>query len=269
MQNLIKDIRYGIRMLTKNPGVSLVAVITLALGIGANAAIFSGVSAFLMRPLPVPRAHELIRPVEIAEDRGVADEWSYPDFLDYRAQSSSFAGLAAEDMAPAAIDAENQNDVIWGQVVSANYFDVIQIHPLLGRGFAPDEDKTVGGSPVLVLSHSLWQRRFASDPNIVGKTVRLNDRQYEIIGVAPEYFTGTKFALAMDFWTPISMAEDLRRSPKLLENRGSHQPIAGRVESARRRVRGPRRGTTRLAPASTDTLSHPHPSQAAGRRPRD
>ena len=230
MQNLIKDVRYGIRMLTKNPGVTLVAVITLGLGIGANTAIFSGVNAFLMKPLPVPRASELIRPLEIAEDRELNDEMSYPDFLDYRSQSTSVA-IAAEDMVPAAIDTENQNDVIWGQVVSANYFDVIQVNPILGRTFAPDEDKTVGESPVLVLSHGLWQRRFGSDANIVGKKVRLNNRQYEVIGVAPEYFTGTKFALSLDFWTPISMAEELRRSPKLLEDRGSHwMNVIGRLK---------------------------------------
>ena len=156
MQTLVKDIRYGIRMLLKNPGVTLVAVITLAFGIGANTAIFSGVSAFLMRPLSVPNARELIRPLEITEDRNVTDEMSYPDYLDYRNQSTSFTGLAAEDMIQAAIDSENQNDVIWGQVVSANYFDVLQVTPAKGRGFLPDEDKTAGANPVVVLSHSFW-----------------------------------------------------------------------------------------------------------------
>ena len=182
-------------MLSKNPGVTLVAVITLALGIGANTAIFSGVSAFLMRPLDVPRPGELIRPIEIAEDRGTTDEFSYPDFVDYRNQSTSFTGLAAEDMLQAAIDAENQNDVIWGQVVSANYFDVLQVNPKMGRTFLPDEDKTVGANAVVVLSHSFWRGASASDPNIVGKTVQLNNRGYEVIGVAPESFVGTKFAL--------------------------------------------------------------------------
>ena len=228
---MLRDINYGLRKLLKNPGVTLVAVVTLGLGIGANTAIFSGVNAFLMRPLPAPRPHELIRPMEVTEDRELNDEMSYPDFVDYRAQSTSFVGLAAEDMVPAAIDTENQNDVIWGQVVSANYFDVLQVNPILGRTFAPDEDKTIGGSPVLVLGHSLWQRRFGSDPNIVGKKVRLNNRQYEVIGVAPDYFTGTKFALSMDFWTPISMAEELRRAPKLLEERGSHwMNVIGRIK---------------------------------------
>src|SRR5215218_2530521 len=200
MENLIKDVRYGVRMLMKNPGVTLVAVITLALGIGANTAIFSGVSAFLMRPLNVPDAGGLIRPMEISEDRGTGDEFSYPDFLEYRNQATSFSGLAAEDMISAAVDAENQSDVIWGQVVSANYFDVLEVKPIMGRAFLPDEDKTIGANPVVVLSHSFWKRRMASDPNVVGKTVQLNNRAYAVIGVAPQSFAGTKFALSLDFW---------------------------------------------------------------------
>jgi len=231
MENLIKDIRYGVRMLMKNPGVTLVAVITLALGIGANTAIFSGVSAFLMKPLSVPNPGGLVRPMEIAEDRGVTDEFSYPDFVDYRDQSTSYIGLAAEDMIQAAIDTENQNDVLYGQVVSANYFDVLEVKPILGRTFLPDEDKNPGANAVVVLSHSFWQRRLASDPNIVGKTVSLNNRAYQVIGVTPVYFVGSKFALALDFWTPISMAEDLRRSPGLLKERGAHwMNVIGRLK---------------------------------------
>src|SRR5215211_6960885 len=103
MDNILKDIRYAVRMLMKNPGVSLVAIATLALGIGANTAIFSAVNAFLLRPLPVPEAHRLIRHME-TEDRGVSDELSYPDFLDYRDQSTSFTGLSAEDMIQVAIN---------------------------------------------------------------------------------------------------------------------------------------------------------------------
>ncbi len=231
MHTLLKDIRYGVRMLLKNPGVTLVSVVTLAFGIGANTAIFSGVSAFLMRPLSVPNAGELIRPLEIAEDRGVSDEMSYPDYLDYRNQATSFTGLAAEDMLQVAIDSENQNDVIWGQVVSANYFDVLQVTPAMGRGFLPDEDKTVGANPVVVLSHSFWQRRLGSDPNIVGKVVQLNNRGYHVIGVGPETFIGTKFALALDFWVPISMSEELRTNPGILNERGAHwMNVIGRLK---------------------------------------
>jgi hypothetical protein len=95
----------------------------------------------------------------------------------------------------------------------------------------PDEDKLIGGNAVVVLSHSLWQQRFGGDQNIVGKKVRMNDRQYEVIGVAPDYFTGTKFALALDFWTPMSMAEEIRRSPGLLIERGSHwMNVVGRLK---------------------------------------
>src|SRR6185436_13799124 len=178
-----------------------------------------------------PNADELIRPLEITEDRGTTDEMSYPDYLEYRSQSTSFTGFAAEDMISAAVDAENQSDVIWGQVVSANYFDVVEVKPILGRSFLPDEDKTVGANAVVVLSHSFWRRRMAADPNIVGKTVQLNNRAYQVIGVTPEYFVGSKFALALDFWAPISMAEDLRRNPGILKDRGSHwMTVIGRLK---------------------------------------
>ena len=222
MHTFIQDLRYGVRMLVKSPGMTIVAVLALALGIGANTAIFSGVSAFLLRPLPVPAADQLVRPFEATDDRGISDNFSYPDFADYRDQNTVFDGIAAEDMVQAAISAQNQNDVIWGQVVSGNYFDVLRVKPMLGRAFAPDEDKTPGAAAVVVLGHSLWLRRFAADPNIVGKTIELNSRTYNVIGVAPESFKGTKFGLSLDFWAPIMMAEELQRSPKQLSERGGH-----------------------------------------------
>ena len=231
MNNILKDLRYAIRMLIKTPGVTLVAVITLALGIGANTAIFSSVSAFTSRPLPVPKPDQLIRPVEISEDRGTADNFSYPDFVDYRSQSTVFSGFCAEDMVQVAIDTQEQNDVIWGQIVSGNFFDMLQIKPVMGRAFAPDEDGAPGAHPVVVLGHSLWQRRFASDPNIVGKTLRLNNRQFQVIGVAPESFKGTKFGLSMDFWAPMAMVGELSGSADLLTSRDSHWlTILGRLK---------------------------------------
>src|SRR5688500_13795185 len=222
MESLFQDIRYGVRMLTKNPAVTAVAVLTLALGIGANAAIFSGVSAFIFRPLPVPDAHQLVRPAELAEDRGISDELSYPDFVDYRNHSTVFESMSAEDMVPVALDSDTQSDVIWGQVVSGSYFDVVRIKPIMGRTFTPEEDNAVGAHPVVVISQGLWQRRFGSDPDIVGKTIRLSNRGYQVVGVTPEAFTGSKFALAMDFWIPMAMVEELRRSPGLLADRDSH-----------------------------------------------
>jgi predicted permease len=222
MYTFIQDIKFGIRMLVKSPGITIVAVLALALGIGANAAIFSGVSAFLFRPLPVPAPEQLVRPFEATDDHGPGGNFSYPDFVDYRDQNTVFSGLVAEDLVQAALSAQNQNDVIWGQVVSGNYFDVLQVKPILGRTFAADEDKTLGANAVVVLGHSLWQRRFASDLNIVGKTIDLNNRAYNVIGVAPESFKGTKFGLSLDFWAPMMMAEELQRAPKQLSERGDH-----------------------------------------------
>ena len=230
MHTFIQDLRYGIRMLAKTPATTMVAVFALALGIGANAAIFSGVSAFIFRPLPVPEPDQLVRPMETA-DHGSSDSFSYPDFADYRDQSTVFEGLVAEDLVQAAIGTQNQNDVIWGQVVSGNYFDVLRVRPILGRGFAPDEDKALGASPVVVVSHNLWQQRLGSDPQIVGKTVEMNSRTFSVIGVAPESFKGSKFGLALDFWVPMMMAPELRHDPEILSERDSHwMNVLGRLK---------------------------------------
>ena len=227
---MLKDLRYAVRMLTKTPAVTLVAIVTLALGIGANAAIFSGVSAFILREIPVPEADRLVRPVEINENGSISDEISYPDFVDYRNQSNSFTGLSGEDMIRVAIDADNQNEVIWGQAVSGNYFDIMQVKPFMGRAFLPEEDGAPGANPVVVLGHSLWDRRLGSDPNIVGKTLRLNNRQYQVIGVAPKSFKGSKFGLSMDFWVPLAMVEELRGVTDWLNSRDSHwMTVIGRL----------------------------------------
>lgn len=231
MNNLLKDLRYAVRMLTKTPGVTLVAVLTLALGIGANTAIFSGVNAFVFRELPVPEPEQLVRPLEVAEDGNLGDELSYPDFVEYRNQSTSFAGLAGEDMLQVALDTQDQSDVIWGQAVSGNYFDVLQVKPFMGRSFLPEEDGAPGANPVVVLGHSLWERRLASDPNIVGQTVRLNNRQYQVIGVTPKFFKGSKFGLSMDFWVPMAMVEELRGVSGWLTSRDSHwMNVIGRLK---------------------------------------
>lgn len=222
MHTILQDLRYGARTLWKNLGVTVVAVVTLGLGIGANTAIFSGVNAFVFRPMPVPQAEELVRPVETTEDRGTGDEFSYPDFVDYRDQNTAFTGMFAEDMVQAAIGTQDENDVIWGQVVSGNYFDVLRVTPMMGRAFAPEEDKSPGSHAVVVISHSLWERRLGSDSQIVGKTIDLNGRAYNVIGVAPSSFKGSKFALSLDFWVPMAMAEDLQRLTNLLNSRDSH-----------------------------------------------
>ena len=238
MQTFWQDLRYGTRMLAKSPGTTIVAVLALALGIGANTAIFSGVSAFLLRALPVPEPDQLVRPFETAANSDNSDSFSYPDYVDYHYQNTLFQGLIEEDMAQAAISTQNQNDVIWGQVVSANFFDVLQVRPIMGRGFLPEEDKTPGSHPVVVVSHGLWQRRLGADPNIVGKTIDLNGRPYNVIGVAPDYFKATKFGLSLEFWAPMMMAEELWRSPGMLSERDSHwMNVLGRLKPGVTRAR--------------------------------
>ncbi|MEJ7710087.1 MAG: ABC transporter permease [Pyrinomonadaceae bacterium] len=162
MRTLLQDLRYGVRMLWKAPGFTLVAVLALGLGIGANSAIFSAVNAFLLRPLPVEDAAQLVVPFESDRDRRQFNEVSYPDYVDYRDQNEVFSGLIGHVSTGAAIgsnDGKVQNDVILGEVVTGNYFDVLGVRAKLGRTFLPEEDRTPGTHPVVVISHSLWQRR--------------------------------------------------------------------------------------------------------------
>lgn len=219
MSSFIKDIRFSFRMLLKRPGLTLVAALTLALGIGATTAIFSGVNAFVLRPMPVPEQERMVRLSE-AVGSNTSDSFSYLNYKDYNEKNDVFEGIVAMDMAQAALSQENQNDVIWGETVSGNYFEVMKIKPALGRAFSHEEGNIPDTHAVVVISDSLWQRRFNSDKNIVGKNVTLNGRSFTVIGVAPKEFTGSKFALSMDFWIPLMMAKTMRNSAEMLNERG-------------------------------------------------
>lgn len=219
MSSLIQDIRFGFRMLLKRPGLTLVAALTLALGIGATTAIFSGVNAFVLRPLPVPENERMVRLSE-AVGNNTNDSFSYLDYKDYNEQNDVFDGILATDITQAALSEENQNDIIWGEMVSGNYFDVMKTKPALGRSFSADEGNVPDTHAVVVISDSLWQRRFNADKNIIGKNVTLNARTFTVIGVAPKEFTGSKFALSMDFWTPLMMSKTMRNSAETLTDRG-------------------------------------------------
>lgn len=207
-------------MLSKRPGLASVAALTLALGIGANAAIFSCINSLLLKPLPVPEADAMVRLHETIGPN-VEASFSYPDYKDYNEKNSVFEGIFAISIEQAALSQENQNDVIWGEVVSGNYFDVLKVKPALGRAFLPEEDKTLDTHPVVVISHSLWQRRFAEDKSIVGKTIKLNGRAFTVIGIGPEGFYGSKYGLALDFWVPMMMVQAMQISPDLLTERGT------------------------------------------------
>ncbi|HEV7890009.1 MAG TPA: ABC transporter permease [Pyrinomonadaceae bacterium] len=221
---LLQDIRYGIRMLWKTPGFTAVALVSLALGIGVNTAVFSLFNAVLLRPVPVVREQERIVWLRAPS--------SYPDYQDYREQSRSFEGMAAATgTREFSFTREGgEPELLRGELVTANYFDVLGVGAGLGRTFVEDEGRTP--TPVVVLSQDLWRTRFGSDPSIVGRRISLNGLGFNVVGVAPANFTGTEAGLARELWVPLSMEPVLSppdskqslasRDLELLRNRNSH-----------------------------------------------
>lgn len=215
MQTLIQDLKFALRMMRKAPGFTAVAVLALALGIGVNTTILSTVNGFILRPLPIEKPDELVAAFwGRKKDSQVWSDFSYPNYVDLRSQNKSFSGLAVWNAMNSAslstTDSRNAGDsgraeIIWGETVSANYFEVMGVKPILGRGFLPEEDRTQNTHPVVVISHALWQRRFNADAAIVGKTIYLNGTAFTVIGIAPESFTGSRFVLRHSFWVPLMM----------------------------------------------------------------
>jgi macrolide transport system ATP-binding/permease protein len=222
MRTFLQDLRYGARMLVKNPGFTLIVVITLALGIGANTAIFTWFKAFFLHPLPgVASGHRLVTLHSVMTRSGNrAGSVSYPDYKDYRDRNEVFSGLAVYNLTIFNLLAgDGQPERVGGSLVSGNYFDVLGVPAALGRTFAPDEDRTPGTHPVAVISHSLWQRRFAADPNVIGKTIQLNRHNLTVIGVAAEGFGGSVIGLHLDLWAPMMMTPQLEPAPEKLNGR--------------------------------------------------
>lgn len=190
MEKLLQDIRFGIRMMRKRPGVVALIVITLALGIGVNAATFNLVNAVLARPLPVEKPEELVVVYTQKQKSEGLSSVSYPDYIDYRDQNQVFSGLIAYSALPLNLSTGEESGRVWGEIVTGNYFEMLGVKPALGRTITPEDDKTPGAHPVTVLSYNFWQQRFQGDPNITGKTISLNGQTYSVIGVAPKEFHG-------------------------------------------------------------------------------
>ena len=217
---MLKDLRYAIRSLIKRPGFVAVAVITLALGIGANTAIFSLVNTVLLRSLPVERPHEIISVAVRGKDDSMS-AFSYPNYRDYRDRNDALSGLLVYRFVPLSLSRTGGNERVWGYEVSGNYFDVLGVKAIKGRTFLPDEDKTPLSSPVAVLSFDSWQKRFGGDPDIVGKDVLLNNHQFKVIGIAPEGFKGTELVYSPEIWLTASMMEWVEPGATWLDNRKS------------------------------------------------
>ncbi len=210
MLNFWRDIQYAFRTLTKNPGFAFIGIVTLALGMAVNTTLFSVVNGFLLRPLPVPHPEQItvlaLQQASLPGNR----HFSYPDFEDLRDHADSFSDILAFRVSLAELAVDQRADHCVMSRVSSNYFSSLGVKPAYGRFILPTEGRTPGADPVMVLGYSYWRRRFAADPNVVGKKVEINQHPFTIIGVAPSDFKGTYTALDMDAFVPFSaeMAED-------------------------------------------------------------
>ena len=234
IQDFAQDLQLGLRMLRKSPGFTAVAILTLALGIGANAAIFSIVNALVLRPLPVHAPNEVASLASQPHGLGSSNGFSYPDFEDIRDQATSvFRDMTG--MQPSHMDGfsmNNQSQPIWMSYVTTNFFQVMVLQPALRTFFGPSDGGIDGSDPVLVLSYSFWKNHMGGDPNIVGRSASINGRPVTIIGVAPEGFRGVYSILDTQGYLPVGMATATLDSPKdFLTNRNVENiEILGRLK---------------------------------------
>ncbi|HUJ39989.1 MAG TPA: ABC transporter permease [Candidatus Acidoferrales bacterium] len=204
MNQLWRDVVQGARGLRKDPGFALVAVLTLALGIGANTTVFSWINATLLDPIPGATEPGKL----IAMARGHAGSFAYPDYLDLRQGSKEFSSMAAATLCPMSFTGRDRPERVWGSLVSANYFDVLGVRPALGRGFAATEEAPER-APSVVISYRVWQDRFSGARDVLGRTLPINSHEYTIVGVAPAEFQGSYTGLRMDVWVPLAMTAEV------------------------------------------------------------
>ncbi len=206
IETLIQDLRFSLRILRKSPGFTIVAVLTLALAIGANSVVFGVLNGLILRPLNVPRADSLYG-IERSDDDNPVQ--SYPDYLDLRDRNRSFESLAAYRITEAGLDTGDNPSRVFGFEVSGNYFDALGIHPYLGRFFRTSDERGPNSAPYLVLSYSYWHTHFPDDRGVVGRVVRLNKHPFTVIGVAPPEFHGTLLFAFPDFFLPMVNEEQV------------------------------------------------------------
>ena len=205
---MLADIRYALKWLIRSPGFTLVAVLSLAVGIGFNSTLYSIVDALLFRPLPVERPDRLVDVYTKGEDGDTYSTNSYPDYVDFRDKNEVFTGLMGYSPSIGALKAGERSRMALGEVVTGNYFQVLGVNAALGRTLLPSDDQP-GAPRAAVISHRLWMRDYSADPSAVGKTLLLHGQPYTIVGVAPERFTGMVPMLQPELWTPVAWVEDV------------------------------------------------------------
>src|SRR5579875_1604504 len=221
MTSLLQDFRYGVRVLLKAPGFTVIAILTLALGIGANSTIFSWIDSTVLNP--IPGVSNTSRLAELAAGKqGDPSPISYPDYVDLRDHNRSLSSLMAFSMWSMDLSGNNKPQRVWGVFSSANYFDTLRVRPILGRTFLPIEGTRPGGAPVVVLSYHLWQQRFGGDRSVIGRSIEINKHPFTVIGVAPPFFEGTQTGTRADLWLPAVMVQEFTSgNENLLTARGT------------------------------------------------
>jgi predicted permease len=218
MSTFAQDVKYALRVLVKAPGYALVTILTLALGIGANTTIFSWINGSLLNPVPgIANQGEMVA-LSLSQDATSPFPFTYPDFEALRNSQQSFVGLTSVNVAPMSLTGTAKPKRVWGMITSANYFDLLGVHPILGRTFSPDEDTSPGGAPVVVISYRLWQTQFAGRRDVVGQTLDLNEHRYTIIGVAPAVFQGSQTGVRADLFVPVMMQSMLMPQGDLIHD---------------------------------------------------
>lgn len=217
---LLDDVRadtlYVARMLRRSPGFAVAAITSIALGVGANTLVFSVVNALLLRPLPVDRPEQV---VFVQSATGEFPSQSFPNYRDLRDRNNTFAGLIAYRISPMNVETGDGATRVWGYLATGNYFDVLGVTPAIGRFFHDDDDRQPGASPFAVVSYEFWTARFAGDPTIVGRTIRINRLPYTIVGVAPRGFRGTERLYQPALWVPMMMQPQIEVGNPWLDRR--------------------------------------------------
>jgi predicted permease len=218
MTSFWQDVRYSLRMIAKAPGFAAIAILTLALGIGANTTIFSWINSALLNPVPGLASPSEVVSLTLSKPGDNPFPLTYPDVEAMRDGQQSFTGIAACNFAAMSLTGKGKPERLWGMVASANYFDVLGVRPILGRGFLPVEDEKPGGAPVAVISYRLWQTHFGANPDIVGQAIEINQHPYTIVGVTPAVFQGSQTGVRTEIWVPIMMEEQLTPGGDLLHD---------------------------------------------------
>ena len=249
MTSLLQEIRYSLRVIAKSPGFAAIAILTLALGIGANTTIFSWINSALLNPVPGISNPDEVVSLTLNKPGEKPFPFTYPDIEALRKGQQSLAGITACGFAQTSLAGKGKPERVWGMVASANYFDVLGVRPILGRGFLPEEDAKPGGAPVAVISYRLWQARFGSNPEIVGQTIGINQHPYTIVGVTPAVFQGSQTGVRTDIWVPMMMEAQFEPLGDLLNDHHQFWLLAfGRLKPGIRLEQAQQEMTLRLKP---------------------